>query len=98
MQIDPSVNVVVFQVRTDTGIRELVGQAPTRAADSVRQAWARVAEQNAVKAADVRQVYSEWEPSAEDKAFLDATFAADVEVSFSFRRPPEDGWEQAIKD
>lgn len=98
MHSDPSVNVVVFQVLTDTGTRELVGQGPTRAADGVRQAWARVREQHDARAEDVRQVYSEWEPSPEDKAFLDATFPPNVEVSFSFRRPPDDDWEQAMKD
>jgi hypothetical protein len=96
MSVNPSVNVVVFQLRSDAGPVERASEGPTRADDCVRRAWAVVVERDGAKAEDVRQVYSEWEPSDADKAFIDATFPADTQVSFSFARPADDGWDAAL--
>ncbi|MGL4553778.1 MAG: hypothetical protein ACRC33_21655, partial [Gemmataceae bacterium] len=96
--IDPSVNHVVFQLRTDAGPAERAADAPARADDCVRQAWAAVAGRDGARPEDVRQVYSEWEPSDADKAFLDATFPPDTQVSFSFPRPAEGGWDAALAE
>jgi hypothetical protein len=98
MNEDPAVNVVVFEVVRDGESQKLVGDGPVRAADCVRQVWLTVRQQSGARAEDVRQVYSEWEPSAEDKAFLDATFPPQTQVTYSFARPPDDGWEQALAE
>lgn len=97
MSIDPSVNVVVFQLATDDGLVERATSVPTQVDDPVQRAWTVVAQRDGANPDEVRQVYSEWEPSASDKAFMDATFPPHVEVSFSFPRPTtEDGWQAAF--
>jgi hypothetical protein len=46
----------------------------------------------------VQRIYSEWEPSPEDKAFLDAAFPKHCQVTFSFRRPvTAAGWDEAMR-
>jgi hypothetical protein len=47
--------------------------------------------------AAVKRIYSEWEPSSEDQAFINTTFPG-VQVTYSFSRPPSDGWEKALRD
>jgi hypothetical protein len=41
-----------------------------------------------VRPTDVRRVYSQWEPTSDDRAFLAAELPAVVKVSYSFHRPP----------
>ena len=44
-----------------------------------------------------KEILSEWEPGEEDAAFLAKTLPND-HVSFYFKRPATDGWEQAFAD
>jgi hypothetical protein len=98
MGVNASVNVVVFEVEHQGKLDKFVGQGPTRADDCVRQVWLELSAKNGLRAEGVKRVYSEWEPSEQDKAFLDATFAAEVEVLFSFARPAAGGWDQALQE
>jgi hypothetical protein len=98
VNVDVSVNVVVFEVVRAGKSEKLVGKGPTRAADCIQKIWTDLAAKHTLTPADIKQIYSEWEPSPEDKAFLDATFASDLPVSFSFARPTtEEGWELALQ-
>lgn len=99
MSADANFNVVVFSVVLNGETFEVVGHAPTRADNCVRSCWAAATAQRGIKPSDVQKIYSEWEPSELDKAFLDATFAKDLKVSYSFDRPSTDeGWERAIRE
>src|SRR5207302_199352 len=84
MNADPAVNVVVFEVAVGGRLEKLVGDGPTRVDDCVRAVWHALAAEHGVKPGDVRHLYSEWEPSAADKTFIDATFPSNLEVTYSF--------------
>lgn len=98
MEVNASVNVVVFEVEHQGKLDKFVGQGPTRADDCVRQVWLELSAREGLRAEGVKRIYSEWEPSEQDKAFLDATFPAEVEVMFSFARPAADGWDEALQE
>jgi hypothetical protein len=95
MNANPSVNVVVFEVQVGDRLEKLVAEGPTRSADCVQRAWSIVGEMNGLLPTNVRRVYSEWQPSPEDLAFLEANFPL-AAVSYSFKRPPADKWDQAM--
>jgi hypothetical protein len=78
--------------------KALSGVGPTRAVDCLSAIWQVVSRNEKVNPADVREIYSEWEPAAEDLAFLDATFPEDAELGYTFKRPAEDGWEAAFEE
>ena len=97
---DVSVNLVVFEVRVGRGLETVVGQAPTRSAHAIELAWAACSARSNIQPSDVRQVYSEWQPSLEDTAFLEATLSG-AAVTYSFARPAEDdneGWDLALRE
>jgi hypothetical protein len=99
MQADPAMSVVVFQLASPEGPVERASNGAAQHDDFVRRAWQAVAEEHGAKAEDVRQVYSEWEPSEADKAFLDTTFPSGVGLSFSFRRPATtEEWPAALAE
>jgi hypothetical protein len=98
MNADPSVNVVVFEIALAGRLEKLVGDGPTRADDCVQRVWKALAVQHGAYPSDVRRIYSEWDPSPEDKAFIDATFPAELKVTYSFSRPAPDGWDQAMRE
>jgi hypothetical protein len=98
MSADPSANVVVFEVAVGGQLKKLVGNGPTRASDCVRQVWRTLSASNQLTPDTVRRLYSEWEPSDDDKAFISATFKPDLQVTFSFSRPPENGWDVAMRE
>jgi hypothetical protein len=85
---DSSVNVVVFEVLIGRRLEKLLGEGPTKAADGIRRVWGDVSAGFGVRPADVRRVYTQWEPTPDDRAFLADEFPPAVRVSFSFRRPP----------
>lgn len=98
MNADATVNVVVFEVEVEGRLETRTGQGPTRAGDCVRQVWTELSAKEPLRPEGVRGVYSEWEPAAEDKAFLDATFPEGCEVTFSFRRPTDAAdWDEAMR-
>jgi hypothetical protein len=98
MNIDASVNVVVFEVEIAGQLEKRLGKGPTQAEDCVRQVWAGLCAKEPLKAENVRRIYTEWEPSAGDLAFLEATFPEKCQVNFSFNRPASpDGWAEALK-
>jgi hypothetical protein len=98
MNVNPSVNVVVFEVQVEGHVERFTGQASTRAADCIRQVWAALNAKRPLSPSGVGRIYSEWEPSPEDKAFLDATFPDQCQVTFSFPRPASDaGWDEAMR-
>lgn len=91
MDTDPRTNVVVFHLVRG----KVVGAAPTLAEDGVRQAWEVARRGRKARARQVVAVHSEWEPSAADSAFTAATFPG-AAVSYNFRRPGQDGWDDAF--
>jgi hypothetical protein len=98
MNADTSVNVVVFEVELEGRLEQRVGQGRTRADDCIRQVWADLNAKEPLRPEGVQRIYSEWEPSAEDKAFLDATFSEQCQVTFSFKRPATTaGWDEATR-
>jgi hypothetical protein len=88
---DPRTNVVVFHLAPG----KVVGAAPTLDEDGVRQAWEVARRGRRTRAGQVVAVHSEWEPSAADAAFLAATFPG-AAVSYNFRRPGPEGWDDAL--
>src|SRR5215813_3444515 len=98
MNIDPSVNLVVFAVKKPGLPDKLLGEGPTRAKDCVQRIWKDLVAENDVTPADVTAMYSEWQPSAEDFAFLKANFPGNLDVTYSFKRPAEADWDEALRE
>ncbi|MEO1444100.1 MAG: hypothetical protein AAFV33_27140 [Chloroflexota bacterium] len=97
MNVDPTKNMIVFRYRTWRKADTAIGEALTRTPNGVQKVWEQVSAEHSLKPRSVQEIYTEWEPSDEDKTFLDATFPG-VKVSFSFERPAsERGWEQAFE-
>ncbi len=88
MNTDSADNVVVFEVLLSDRLEQLLGEGPTRATDGIRRVWDHLADAYGLRSVDVWWVYSQWEPTPEERAFFAAEFPPTVEVSFSFRRPP----------
>ena len=95
MNTDPGTNVFVFEVQQDGAQRRFVGHAPTRAADGLQQVWAVLGPQTGVEPRSVQRLYSEWELSRDDTDFARRSFPA-AQLSFSFARPADDGWDAAM--
>lgn len=95
--LDPNQNHVTFHLVIKGKETEVSGVGPTRAVDCVEAIWGIVSQERRLKASDVRQIYSEWEPSKEDLDFLDRTFPENAELAFTFKRPPNNNWAAAIQ-
>ncbi len=94
--LDPNHNHVTFHLVIDGVESEASGVGPARAVDCVAAIWGVISEERGLDPEDVRQIYSEWEPSPEDLDFLDRTFPEDAELAFTFKRP-KGNWDAAIK-
>lgn len=94
--LDPNHNHVTFHIVIDGVETEASGVGPARAVDCVAAMWRVLSEERGLEPEDVRQIYSEWEPSPEDLDFLDRTFPEDAELAFTFKRPKKGGWDAAI--
>lgn len=94
MDIDPRINVVVFQLRRGKE-KHLVGRVPTLAEDGVAQAWDSVEQQHSARAKHVVALHTEWEPTATDAAFIAETFPG-ATATHHFVRPAADGWDAAF--
>jgi hypothetical protein len=92
---DVSRNVVVFQLKRWRKESHAIADGPTRADDCVQQAWAQVRAENNAEAKHVSALHSEWEPSANDLAFIRKHFPK-ATFTYNFRRPGPDGWEAAF--
>jgi hypothetical protein len=98
MSADASANVVVFEIEVGGRLEKRIGQGPTRSGDCIRRVWTDLSANEPLRPEGVRRIYSEWEPSAGDKAFLDATFPEQCQVTFSFARPATAaGWDEAMR-
>ena len=95
-ELDPNKNHVTFHLKVDGKPREFTGVGPTRAVDCVSAVWQQLQRTAKLKAADVSQIYSEWEPAEEDLKFLDETFPAEAELAFTFARPAARDWDRAL--
>ena len=90
MDIDPSRNTIVFEVKRLLKKKEtFIEQSPTRADDGIRTAWRAVQKKTGASPAQVQQIYSEWGASEEDAMFLVATYPK-AKFSYSFARPSDD--------
>lgn len=98
MDIDPTLNIVVFKVKGLLGAKTYAQQAPTQSANGVEQAWLAIQAEQTLKPAKVVEIYSEWGPSDEDEQFLRATFPK-ADYSYSFSRPEnEEDWDAAFDE
>jgi hypothetical protein len=88
MNTDSGVNVVVFEVLIGRRLQRPFGECSTRAVDGLRKVWGELAAGFNLRPAGVRRVYSQWEPTPDDRAFLATEFPTKVKGSYSFRRPP----------
>ncbi|OWK45763.1 hypothetical protein [Fimbriiglobus ruber] len=88
MNTDSGVNVIVFEVLISRRLQPMLGECSTRVTDGLRKVWGELAAGFDLRPANVRRVYSQWEPTPEDRAFLASEFPPAVRVSYSFRRPP----------
>jgi hypothetical protein len=96
MNIDPSINHVVFEFEHRGGRETGIASVPTRSNAFVRIAWQQVSKESSIRESDVRRIYSEWEPSKDDLNFIHRTFP-NPEVTHSFSRPLSDEhWEAAL--
>jgi hypothetical protein len=87
MNTDSGVNVVVFEVKIGRRLEQVLAECSTRAADGFRKVWGELAAGFDLRPANVRRVYSQWEPTPDDRAFFASEFPLAVRVSHSFRRP-----------
>ncbi|HEX6681238.1 MAG TPA: hypothetical protein VF062_00470 [Candidatus Limnocylindrales bacterium] len=93
MNIDPSTNMVVFEIR---GLSEPhVTSGATRDDYCIQRAWMALPVDHRSAAPHVSQIYSEWQPSPADAEFIRNTFPR-ANVTFSFERPGPDGWDAAL--
>ncbi|MBX7223466.1 MAG: hypothetical protein K1Y36_26365 [Blastocatellia bacterium] len=95
MNLDPSTNHVVFVFEHSGKQETVIGSAPTKAANSIEQAWVEAQRKSGLAPRQVKEIYSEWEPTEADSQFILATFPP-VAVSYSFPRPQDDKWEEAF--
>lgn len=97
MDADPTKNMIVFEVKRLWKKERFIEPAPTQAMDGIKTAWRAVQNKTGARPSQVRQIYSEWEPSKEDAAFISKTFP-EAQVSYSFARPTAtDGWQEALE-
>ena len=96
MNADPTVNTIIFEVKRLLKTEKFIEQSPTQAHDGIRAAWRAVQRKTSARPAQVSRIYSEWEPSPAESAFLSATFPG-AGVYFSFSRPTEDEWAPALQ-
>jgi hypothetical protein len=98
MNVDPSVNIVAFEVTRNGKTEAAVGQGITRSPDCIQTVWRQVQRKESLRANQVVKIYSEWQPSQQDCDFIDRTFG-DIDLSYSFERPAsDDGWDNAIAE
>jgi hypothetical protein len=90
--VDPTHNTVVFDI---AGRDVWISDGLSRADDCVQQIWAHAPVDIRAAAARVRRIFSEWEPSAADKQFIERTFPR-VYLTWTFTRPGHDGWDAAF--
>jgi hypothetical protein len=95
MNIDPTMNLVVFEVKHNNKVERFTAQGATKDANCIKKAWESIRQQQSLQPTHVSQIYSEWQPSDEDKTFLEKTFDK-AKVSYSFERPSDGNWEVAF--
>ncbi|HQR08233.1 MAG TPA: hypothetical protein PLN21_15505 [Gemmatales bacterium] len=94
---DTTQNVVIFIIKMDGKLVERLARGTTRSNNCIRQVWDALCLMEQLRAKCVYQIYSEWEPSAKDKAFIDATFQRNCVVEFTYKRPTSsEGWDKAL--
>jgi hypothetical protein len=95
MSSDPSMNVVVFTIQRQGKQENIVNEVSTQALDGFKTAWGKAQQSHGARAEEVREIYSEWQPSEQDIVFIDEHFP-NAKVSYSFDRPTDGNWEQAF--
>jgi len=93
MNVDPSTNLVVFEIKGHGEPHVMSGR--TRDEDCIRSAWLATPVTHCTAARKVSRIYSEWQPSVADAAFIQRTFP-NAAVTYSFERPGPDGWDAAF--
>ena len=96
MNTDMSENVLVFEIAVPDHdpVKALTHDRAT-SLKFVKDGWAAVRAQMKASEADVLRIYSEWEPSAEDKGFIRATFP-EARLTWSFTRSVDSDWATAF--
>ncbi len=92
---NPEVNLVVLEVLEDGRPTRYLGHAPTRQANCVELVIEELISTAALRPADVTDIYSEWQLSDADAAYL-ARYMPNARVTWSFSRPADGNWEGAF--
>lgn len=96
MNSDPAINCVVFESLQDDNLVRSVGQGSTKDPNCVRTVWQQIQKEAVIREDQVRRIYVEWEPAQEDKDFIKTSFTK-AQLSFSFKRPKDGQWDEAMK-
>lgn len=93
--IDTDTNSVVFEYRQgdSENIKQIKGKTETRSTDGIQELWE--AKNPEVAPESITRILTEWQPGAEDSAFITSTFPT-ARVKYQFARPEtEEGWASA---
>jgi len=94
---DPRINFVVFDIGTAANTTTKVHAVETRSENGIETAWRAVAGEG-MEASKVVRLFSEWQPTPSDQAFITTHFPG-VALTHSFPRPEqEEGWEAAFAE
>lgn len=96
MNSDPAINCIVFESQQGDNLIRSVGQANTKDPNCVRTVWQQIQKEVVIREDLVCRIYSDWEPAQEDKDFIKTTFR-NAQLTFSFKRPKEGQWDEAMK-
>ena len=98
MNLNPEVNMIVFEVKRLFKKELFTEKAPTRASGGIRAAWRAVQAKTGAKPAQVLRLHAEWQADSEDAAFIRTTLPH-VDFTYTFKRPAnEAGWAAAFQE
>lgn len=98
MNLNPEVNMIVFEVKRLFKKELFTERVPTRASGGIRSAWRLVQSKTGAKPTQVLRLHAEWQADAEDAAFIRATLPH-AEFTYSFTRPANEmGWAAAFQE
>jgi hypothetical protein len=93
MDVDPSTNMVVFDIEGQG--EPYVTSGATQDDYCVQRAWLSLPVKHNRVARKVARIYSEWQPSPTDIQFIKRTFPK-AALTYSFERPDAGGWGDAF--
>ena len=94
--LSDNVNVVMFCFHGSTQVA--AAQVTADADDAFRQAWQEVVRSRPMAPEQVGVIVAQWEPSAEDREFIERSFPNLRQLTCAFPRPEPGQWAQALKN